>query len=150
MSFKINTLTTAQENIIFGRDMKLGCSDGYLDFVVSDGGDFKLTNGLTELVSNGSLFLLLTVYDYNKGRGELPFHPEFGSAFKFLIMNPVPDDDFIEIIKSEVITSIYKFFGDLIVGIDFSSATLKSNGIVYFDVYIKTTNGGKITMGLTV
>ena len=150
MSFNINTLSTAQENQIFGRDIEVSSSDGYLDIEADSNGDIKLTDGLTELVANGAIFLLLTVYNYEEGKGELPFHPEFGSSFKYLIMNPIPDKDFVDIIQAETVTSLYKFFGDLITGIEFSESQFKSNGILYFNVYIQTTNGGKITMGLTV
>ena len=150
MPFTIDSLTITQENELFGRDMQLDSSDSYLDLVADSNGDIKITNGLTNLVSNSAIFLLLTAFNHEEGRGELPFHPEFGSSFKFLIKNPLPDNDYIDIIKSEIITSLYKFYGDLIAGISFSEVEFKSNGIIYFNIFIQTTNGGTISMGMTI
>ena len=150
MSFSIDSLTTAQENELFGRDIQVESSDGYIDLVVSDSGDIKITDGLTNLVANAIIHMLLTVYNHEEGRGELPFHPSFGSSFKFLIKNPIPDNDYIEIIKAEVISSIYKFYGDMVIGINFSEVELKSDGVLSFNIYVEVTNGGKISMGMTV
>lgn len=150
MSFSIDSLTITQENELFGRDIQLDSSDGNIDLVVADNGDIKITNGLTDLVSNSIIFLLLTVYNHEDGGGELPFHPNFGSSFKFLIKNPIPDSDYVEVIKAEIITSIYKFYGDLVVGINFSEVEYKSDGVLYFNIYIEVTNGGVISMGMTI
>jgi len=143
-------MTNAEENEIYGRDLKLRAIDGSLDLDVKGDGDLKLTDGLAELTLNVVTLLLNTVYNPVTGEGELPFHPDFGSTFKYLTLNPIPDEEFIEIMQVEVINSIMKYYSNIITSIEFSNTYATTSGELYFEIILTIISGGTATLGVTV
>jgi len=146
-----NIFTLSDENEIFGRDISLTYTANNLpDIEIDESGDLKLTNGLAELVASQVTMMLITIYDYMSGQGELPYHPEFGSALLTLLMTIEPSEEQIEMLKNEIFLSIFTHFPDLVEAVEFPyiefdnvNRTLK----IYITIYTVTGSQSMIVVG---
>lgn len=147
--------TPEEENLIFGRDMMVsylsvdGFDTGSIDIQVDGTGDLKLSNGLTELVLSHITMLLSTVYDYVSALGELPYHPNFGSALPNLLLSAAPTDEQIEVMQNEIILSVFTHFSDLVTGLEF--AYIQFNEVerqlqIHMTIYTVTSAVGSLTV----
>lgn len=147
----VSVLTAEDEDYVFGNDIQLKIIDGKIDLDVDDRGDLKVTEGLSELVVNLVSFILNIDYDVFTGQGELPFHPTFGSSFRKLIFNPLPSDEYLRILQSEIIMVIVTNFEDLIKSVQFTNSYKDvTDNSLHFDILITTVTGGTVTLTMGV
>lgn len=143
-------LTKEEENDRYGRDVKLSISGTVIDIDVSGSGDISLTDGLAQLVLNVVTLLLNTTTNLVTGEGEISWLPDFGSAFRFLILNPIPEEEYLEILQLETINAITTFYGDIVTSAEFSNAYVTADGGMFFEINLTVVGGSLATLGVIV